>query len=127
MEQGNASGVASVSLLFLAIFGPVYGAHAAVLCAALAGALWPLSNRDTTARGAGVLFVLRLVLTAFILTSIIASLVEAQWGWTPGTAVLPVAFLIAAIGDKWIAIFESLVDRVRGRISNNKSGGQHNE
>lgn len=119
-----------VTQLFEAIFGPVFGGYVAIVFAALAGSLWPLGNRLPDAQAAcpnckAAMFVLRLVLTATILTGIIAVYVEQQFGWKVGVSVAPIAFFIGAIGDNWMVLIDRLTDRIKAlfKTSKDEDGG----
>lgn len=102
-----------MSALFDAMFGPLFGYYAMIVFASLAGALWPLSNRPTGTTSSAALFVLRLVLTATVLTSVLTIIAEAQWGWKQSVAAAPIAFAIGAIGDNWLGLIGAGVERLK--------------
>lgn len=108
------------SSLFGVTLDASLGGHATVLFAALAGSLWPLSTREAGGRMGGAMFVLRLVLTSFVLTSLVSSLVESQIGWKVGVSSSPVAFMIAAMGDAWKPIFQKFADRISALLGSKK-------
>jgi hypothetical protein len=109
---------------FVALFGPLFGFYAMIVFCALAGSLWPLSNRNGDS-GNSALFVLRLVLTATVLTSVIALYVESQWGYRSNLGAAPIAFAIGAIGDNWLVFINKVVERVGALVD--RFSGTKNE
>lgn len=107
----STTGVGLAAAL-VAVLGPVAGEYAAILFAALAGALWPLSARKGITRGEGALLLLRLVATSVVLTGLAAYYVHQYTGVPVLTAMSPVSLVIAAMGDRWRGIFSSLANRV---------------
>ena len=75
----------------VAVLGPVAGEYAAILFAALAGALWPLSARKGITRGEGALLLLRLVATSVVLTGMAAYYVHQYTGVPVLTAMSEIA------------------------------------
>lgn len=113
--------------LFVALLGPLAGEHAVIVFAALAGALWPLSNTEGMTTGRGAMFLLRLVLTASVLTGIIAWWASKEYGIESSSILAPVAFGIGVIGDSWRVLFAKGVDLVMsrlGRAKEDKEGQQ---
>lgn len=100
------------------IFGALITATAAVLTGdyfvicvcALAGATWPLAATSTQTRRQGAFLLVRLVLTAAALSSVIAFLIEFYLHIPATKALAPVAFVIAALGDRWQSIINALGD-----------------
>lgn len=116
-EPSTGAGGASVVVATIALFGPAAGEYAAVLFGALSGALWALSSREGITRSQGALMVVRLVLTAFVLTGLVAAWIESQWAVPAKTALAPAALTIAAIGDRWREIVSEGVSRIKAVIS----------
>lgn len=112
----TTSGVGLVVAL-VALLGPAAGEYATILFAALAGALWPLSAAAGITRAAGALMVLRLVLTAFALTGVIAWWVQSTWHVPATTILAPVAFGISALGDNWRPLISAVVARASALVS----------
>lgn len=97
----SAESTKGVVALAVLMFGTVAGEYAAIVFCALAGSLWALQSAQTETRTAGALLMLRLVLTAVVLTGPLAWWLEAEYGW-PGQRVLALAaFAIGAVGDRW--------------------------
>lgn len=106
----------SATAVLVAAASTFFGTYAVIIFAALAGALWPLSGAKTATRTDGALLLLRLVLTAAALTGFVAWAVEKNLGLPASEAMAPVAFVIAAVGDRWRDILDSIVERVRSII-----------
>lgn len=113
MHEPQNSAVA----VLVAMASAFFGAYSVIIFAALAGALWPLSGAKTATRKDGALLLLRLVCTAAALTGFVAWSVERHFGLPSSEAMAPVAFVIAAVGDRWRDIFDSIVERVRSIVS----------
>lgn len=118
-EPASSSAAAATGLVasgLIALLGPNGVEYTAIACAAVSGALWPLSKRATDTRGQAVWLVLRLSLTSMCLTGLIVWAMQARFGWSgPGQATsIVVAFLVAAIGDDWQAVITGIGARVKG-------------
>lgn len=109
----SAKGVLALAVL---IFGTAAGEYAAIVFAALAGSLWALSKIETPTRRNAALLMLRLVMTAVVLTSPVAWYLEAEHRWPAHHMLAPVAFFIGALGDRWPTVVGELWDRLRGRF-----------
>lgn len=122
MTEPTTSGAGATSLvaLSIAVLGPAAGPYAAIIVAALAGALWALGDGETGSRSAGALLLLRLVATAVVLTVSISIGLEAAYGWPAQQLLAPVAFAIGMGGDRWRALGATVV----GLVSRRMGGGQ---
>ena len=76
--------------------------------AALAGALWPLSTMDIPTRLSGAAFLLRIVLSAVLLTGSAAWYLETNYGLPVVHGMAVVAFLIGAMGNGWGPVFSAM-------------------
>lgn len=107
----SSSGV-GLAVALVAVLGPVAGEYAAILFSALAGALYPLSERKGITRSEGALLVLRLVATSVVLTGLAAYYVNSYFNVPILTVMSPVSLVIAAMGDRWRLVFSSLASHV---------------
>jgi hypothetical protein len=107
----------SVTAVVAALVAPLFGQYAVIIFAALAGGLWPLSAAATQTRTQGALLLLRLILTATVLTGLIAWGLEQKTGFPASKALGPVAFLIAAMGNRWGDVFDKIASRIGSIIS----------
>jgi hypothetical protein len=93
----------------VATLGPMAGPYAVIVVSALAGAMWALAAAPTATRSAGAMLVLRLVLTAVMLTGGVAWLLETQYQWPVYQVLAPVAFVIGMVGDRWRSVFDAML------------------
>lgn len=113
----------SPTALVVAGAAPFTGQYAVIVFAALAGALWPLAAAKTATRSEAAMLLVRLVGTAAALTYAIAWVLEQKAGVPASVGLSPVAFLIAAIGNRWGELFDAAVERARRVIRGAGNGG----
>lgn len=113
----------NLAALLVAAAGPMAGDYSVIVFAALAGGLWPLAGAETKTRAQGAYLLLRLVMTAAVFAGGAALVLESQIHIPAAKALAPVAFLIAALGDRWQAIFGALGDGL-ARFLNSLGGRQ---
>lgn len=101
---------AGLVALMVAFLGPLAGPYAVILVSGLAGALWALSTTRTT-RWEAATMLLRLVLTAVMLTGSLAWWIQTRYGVPVAEAVSPVAFVLGATGDMAARAMRSLIVR----------------
>jgi len=81
--------------------------------------LWALSSATLDTRMQGAWLMLRCLVTAIVLTAMIAGLLGPWLGIDALEVYVVVAFIIGALGNKWIEIIEA----VKTRMSNIIIGG----
>jgi len=119
MPEPVQTTVASVSLVTLAVavFGPQAGPYIVIVLGSISGGLWALSSTTLQTRAEGAWLMLRCVITAVVLTALIAGAV-GPWIHIPVTeAYAVVAFVIGMLGNKWQDIIESIKQRLQTLIS----------
>lgn len=121
MAEPSTSAGVSLTVIFVALLGPMAGPYALIAFAALAGAMWPLSASATATRMDGAWLLLRCTLMAIVLTVSLASGIERLWAIPAHEALAPVALLIGALGNGWRPVFESIGAAVRALIG--RAGG----
>lgn len=123
MAEPVSPAVAAVSLVTLAVavFGPQAGPYVVIVLGSIGGALWALSGTVLDSKRAGVSLMLRCVMTAVVLTAIISGLVGPFFNVAVTEAYAVVAFVIGALGNKWLEIFDTIKTRLQSLISS--SGG----
>ena len=121
MAEPIQSTVAGVSLITLAVavFGPQAGPYIVIVLGALGGGLWALSSATLETRMQGAWLMLRCLVTAIVLTAMIAGLLGPWLGIATLETYAAVAFCIGALGNKWIEI----IDSIKTRMSNVIIGG----
>lgn len=123
MAEPSTSAGVSLTVLSVALLGPMAGPYALIAFASLAGAMWPLSASSTGTRMAGAWLLLRCTLTAILLTVFLANIIERRWGLPVSESLAPVALAIGALGNGWRPVFGALGEALRviiGRFA----GGQ---
>lgn len=120
----TTAGSITLTVFFVALFGPLAGPYALIVFAALAGALWPLSAQATATRTEGAWLLLRCTLTAVILTVFAASLLDRLWGVPVNEGLAPVALLIGALGNGWRPVFDAF-GAAMGALAGKLGGGRN--
>lgn len=119
----SAPPAAVLATALVAVFGPVFGEYILIVFAALAGAMWPLSSMRTPTVWDGAWLVLRLVLTASVLGSFAAWVLET-WANIPSQFAPAVgAWCIGALGDRWSDLIRIGFNRLRG-AAGDKAGDE---
>lgn len=117
----TAAGGASLTVIFVALLGPMAGPYVLIVFAAVAGAMWPLSAARTDTRWQGFWLLLRCTATALVLTGLFAGILERTWGLPISEGLAPVALFIGAMGDGWRPVFASLAPMFQGWV---RQGGK---
>lgn len=120
MPEPVQSATAGVSLVMLAIalFGPSVGPYVVILLGSIGGGLWALAGVEKMTRAQGAWMMLRCIFTALALTSILAAMV-APWFKVVDVkeAYVLVAFIIGAMGNKWLEVIDTIKLRIQAAIS----------
>ncbi len=118
------SPIEAVSLITLAValFGPEAGPYVVIVLGSIGGGLWALSSTklaDTpsVARRQGTWLMLRCVVTAVVLTSLIAGVVGPWFGLPVTEVYAVVAFAIGMLGNRWQDVIEGIKTRFLALIS----------
>ena len=120
MAEPIQTTVAGVSLITLAVafFGPQAGPYIVIILGSIGGGLWALSSAVLATRLAGAWLMLRCVVTAVVLTAVIAGIVGPWLGIAVTEAYAVVAFITGALGNRWQDIIDSIKTRLQGVITN---------
>lgn len=113
----HATSVSFVALM-VALFGPNLGPHVTVVAGAVAGAFWALAQAGKQKRWQSALLILRCLITSIVLTAFCAKLLSDYVPFEAVELYVIVAFVISALGDKWLEIFDSIKQRVQALILN---------
>jgi len=108
--------------LAVALFGQQAGPYIVIMLGSIGGGLWALSSTKLDTRLQGVWLLARCMITAVALTAIIATMIGPWFGVTATEAYVVVAFVIGAMGNKWVEVIESIKDRLKTLISS--AGGK---
>ena len=107
MTEPTSSGI-SLTVIFIALLGPLAGPYALIVFSALAGALWPLSAIPTPTRSDGAWLLFRCTVTAVLFTVFIAQALERFLQIPASEALAPVALIIGAMGNGWRPVFDAV-------------------
>lgn len=116
MAEPSTSAGVSLTVIFVALLGPMAGPYALIAFAALAGAMWPLSASTTATRLAGAWLLLRCTLMAIVLTVFLAGGIERLWGIPANEALAPIALIIGALGNGWRPVFEAMGEVIKALV-----------
>lgn len=97
--EPTSAGSLSIAALLIAILGPLGGEYAAIVFAALGGALWPLQTMKGISKGAGAFFLFRVVVTAVLVTGAATYWLENTYQFPARYGMTLVAFGIGAMGN----------------------------
>lgn len=124
MTDPTSTALGGVSLMTLAValFGPQAGPYIVILLGSIGGAMWALSKATLETRTQGAWLMARCIVTAIVLTALIAQVVGPYVGLPVGEVYAVVSFAIGALGNRWQEIFDSIKTRIQGVIS--VSGGK---
>lgn len=110
--QAAAAGV-SLATLSTAIAGPLAGPYIVIALGGVSGGLWALSGAVSATRLEGGFLLLRCVMTAVLLTALIASLIGPRFDIPVTELYGAVSFVIGALGNRWQDVMDAIRDRVR--------------
>jgi len=113
------SPIEAVSLITLAVavFGPQAGPYVVIVLGSIGGGLWALSSTKLDTRRQGAWLMLRCVVTAVVLTSLIAGVVGPWFGLPVTEVYAVVSFVIGMLGNRWQDVIESIKNRLQALIS----------
>ena len=117
MAEPTSTAGLSLTAFAVALLGPLAGPYSAIVFAALAGSLWPLSSTEGLTRTSGTWLLLRCVLTSTVLTSTASALLASQYGIAPTELLSPVAFFLGALGNGWRPVFEAVSGLISSIVS----------
>lgn len=113
---GKADETTAVATAVIAASAPFTGEYAGVVIAALFGALVALSRAKQASRAHSALFIFRSVAIASFITAIPAKVAASYVGVQAAELMIPVAFIIAVIGDDWFRLKDSAIGAANKRL-----------
>jgi hypothetical protein len=111
--EPTSAGSTGIAALLIAILGPLGGEYAAIIFAALGGALWPLQTMKDVSKKKGAFFLFRVVITAVLITGSATYWLEAKYELPALHGMTVVAFFIGAMGNG----FGSVIDALRAGLA----------
>lgn len=111
---------ASTSLIVLAskYFGVDLGPYIIIFLGAWCGSFWALVSAPAMTRWQSAWLALRAVLLSVLLTSAVSHLLADSFGWHLDELYIIVSIGIAALGDRWLDIFNALRDALMTGMAN---------
>ena len=113
---GKPDETTAIAAAAIAASAPVAGEYAGIVIAALFGSLVALSRAKQSSRANSALFIFRSVVIASFMTGIAAKIVGGYAGIQAVELTIPLAFIIAFIGDDWFRLKDSAVGAARKRL-----------
>ena len=119
MSEPASTTVAAVPLITLAValFGVNAGAYVVIGLGALGGSFWAITSAAAATRLSSAFLMARCLITSLVLTAFIAGIIGPWLGMEVTEIYVVVAFAIAALGDKWLEIFDSIKVRIQTAIT----------
>ena len=110
MAEPTVTTVSSVSLTlaFVAFFGPTAGPWAVIIASSVGGAMWPMLGTKTNTRAESLLLMLRCAIVSLTATSLIAGFLERTYSIPVSESLAFVALALSAMGNGWRPIFAAL-------------------
>lgn len=116
-------GIFLAGLVYAPNVAAVVGPYIVIVLAAIIGASFALKRREKTSRLAALFYFLRIAGVAVLGTVSVASIGSAYHeSLSERVLIIPVAFMIGAIGDEWprflralVRFFFAAIDLVRGK------------
>ena len=106
------------ALMFGNDVAAVVGPYVAIIAAAAIGASFALSRREKDARPRALLFFVRIVCLALLITVGLAQLAQAYAPTLNERLLLiPIALLVGYIGDEWTTLFDAVFQKLLGFVS----------
>lgn len=118
-EPHTVAAASAVPLItvFISIFGPSFGPYVLISIGALCGSFWALTSAPTMTRWQAALLAIRATMLSILLTVAVAEILSDAFGWQLSEMYILVSIAIAALGDRWISILDSLQTSISTAIS----------
>lgn len=121
VEPTSAAGAVSLVTLAVAFSGPQTGPYIVIVMGSIGGGLWALSSTKMDTRLQGLWLMCRCILTAVVLTALIAESIGSFIHVSAVEAYAAVAFAIGALGNRWQDIFDSIKNRLQSVITRDET------
>ena len=118
-EPNTAAAATAVPLIvvFTELFGKTFGAYVMIAFGAVCGCFWALANTEAMTRWQVVKMSIRVISLSVFMTVAVSELLSHAFGWEVSELYIVVSIGIAAMGDKWLAVIESLSDAIKTAIA----------
>lgn len=120
-EAVTTVGAVSLVTMAVSITGPQTGPYIVIVMGSVGGGLWALQSTKMEDHWQGLWLMCRCVMTAVVLTALIAEFIGPFLRIQAVESYAPVAFGIGAFGNRWQDIFDTIKNRILKLIAS--SGG----
>lgn len=121
MAEPNVTTVAvavPLAVVFTSVFGQMYGIYALILAGAITGSFFALlAAPPVSSRWQAVGLMVRSILLSLLMTAGASHLLSESFGWNADELYIFVSFGIAALGDKWLEIIETLKTTIQTAVT----------
>lgn len=121
MAEPNATAaISAVPLIavFVSMFGVNYGPYVLIFLGAVCGSFWAVLSAPTMSRWSSFWLAGRSILLSLLLTAAVTELLGAWFHWEVSELYIIVAIGIAALGDKWLEIIDTLKTSIQTALTN---------
>jgi len=119
MTDPHASAITATPLITVAVavWGPAVGPYVLILFGAMCGCFWALANADAMTRWQAFKLAVRVVMLSLLMTVAVSELISHAFSWQVSEMYVVVSIGIAAMGDKWLTVIESLSTAIKTAVS----------
>lgn len=118
-EPNTTVAVAAIPLItvFVGVFGPAIGPYLLILFGAVCGCFWAIASAEAMTRWQTTKMAIRVIMLSVLMTVAVSELLHSAFGWGVSELYVVVSISIAAMGDKWLSVIESLSEAIKTAIS----------
>lgn len=116
MAEPNATATLTavpLIVVFTSVFGETIGAYVLIFFGAVCGCFWALASAESMTRWQTVKMAIRVIMLSVLLTVAVSELLHTAFGWGVSELYVVVSISIAAMGDKWLGVIESLSEAIK--------------
>lgn len=106
-----------LALVFTAWLGPLYGVYALILAGAVTGSFFALLAAPPQSRCQALGLMGRSVILSLLMTAAASQVLSDWMGWHLDELYIFVSFSIAALGDKWLEIIDTLKTTIQTAVT----------
>ena len=106
-----------LALVFTAWLGPLYGVYALILAGAVTGSFFALLAAPPQSRWKALGLMGRAVMLSLLMTAAASQVLSDWMGWHLDELYIFVSFSIAALGDKWLEIIDTLKTTIQTAVT----------
>ena len=114
-EPNTAAAVSAVPLItvFVGVFGPAIGPYLLILFGAVCGCFWAIASAEAMTRWQITKMAIRVIMLSVLMTVAVSELIHTAFGWAVSELYVVVSISISAMGNRWLAVIESLSEAIK--------------